>query len=137
MSVKRVTGHQTFAGDLRIPDLLQARVVRSPRAHARIVRIDSSAARALPGVVAVLTHEDVPAPSAVPGERPILGPVVRFVGDRVAVVAAEDGELAQRAADVVRVEYEDLPAVFDPEEAMGADAPAVQTVVARFGPGWL
>lgn len=125
MSVKRVTGHETFAGDLRIPGLLQARVVRSPRAHARILRIDSSAARALPGVVAVLTHEDVPAPPTVPGERPTLGPIVRFVGDRVAVVAAEDAELAQRAADGVRVEYEDLPAVLDPEEAMAAGAAAV------------
>lgn len=125
MSVKRVTGNEIFAGDLRLPGLLQARVVRSPRAHARIVRIDSSAARALPGVVAVLTHEDVPALPTRPGERPTLGPIVRFVGDRVAVVAAEDAELAQRAADGVRVEYEDLPAVTDPEEAMGAGAPGV------------
>jgi putative selenate reductase molybdopterin-binding subunit len=136
MSVKRVTGHETFAGDLRIPGLLHARVVRSPRAHARVLRIDSSAARALPGVVAVLTHEDVPAAPIVPGERPTLGAVVRFVGDRVAVVAAEDPELAQRATEGVRAEYEDLPAVLDPEEAMDAGAPSVHSgspnLAARF-----
>ena len=59
MSVKRVTGHGAFAGDLRVPGLLHVRVVRSPHAHARVLRIDTSAARALPGVVAILGHADV------------------------------------------------------------------------------
>ena len=124
MSVKRVTGHGAFAGDLRLPGLLHVRAVRSPHAHARIVRVDSRAARALPGVVAVLTHEDL-APAAAPRDRPTLGPVVRFVGDRVAAVVAEDHDLAQRAAAAVQVEYETLPAVLDPEQALRPEAPLV------------
>jgi len=128
MSVKHVTGQGTFAGDLRLPGLLHLRVVRSPHAHARVLRIDASAARALPGVAAILTHEDptrsVPAGPAAGGRRPLEG-VVRFVGDRVAAVAAEDPELAQRAADVVRVEYEQQEAVLDPEQALRPGAPVV------------
>jgi len=126
MSVKHVTGHAAFAGDLRIPGLLHVRIVRSPHPHARVASVDASAARALPGVVAVLTHENVPeAPPARP-ERPTLERTVRFAGDRVAVVAAEDLELAQHASEAVRVEYEVLPAILDAEQALRPDAPAVR-----------
>jgi putative selenate reductase molybdopterin-binding subunit len=118
MSVKRVTGHGAFAGDLRVPGLLQVRVVRSPHAHARVLRIDASGARALPGVVAVLGPEDFPGGAAAPPSPPRPDAIVRFVGDRVAVVAAEDAELALRAADAVRVEYEELTPVLDPEAAL-------------------
>lgn len=125
MSVKRVTGHGAFAGDLRVPGVLHVRVVRSPHAHARIVRIDTSAARALPGVVAVLGQADLPGGAAPPPWPPLFDATVRFVGDRVAVVAAEDPELALRAADAVRVEYEERTPVLDPEAALRPDAAAV------------
>jgi putative selenate reductase molybdopterin-binding subunit len=125
MSVKRVTGHGAFAGDLRVPGLLHVRVVRSPHAHARVLRIDASAARALPGVVAVLGQADLPGGAAASAWPPLFDGTVRFVGDRVAVVAAEDPELALRAADAVRVEYEELTPVLDPEAALLFDAIAV------------
>jgi putative selenate reductase molybdopterin-binding subunit len=125
MSAKGVTGHGTFAGDVRIPGMLHVRVVPSPVAHARLLRIDASAARALPGVVAVFTHEDVSRGAGAPGERVLLDDTARFVGDRVAVVAAEDAEVAVRAAEAVRVDYEALPALLDPEQALAADAPPV------------
>ncbi len=125
MSVKRVTGHGAFAGDLRVPGLLHVRVVRSPHAHARVLRIDPSAARALPGVVAVLGQADLPGGAAAPASRSVFDATVRFVGDRVAVVAAEDPELALRAAEAVRVEYEERTPVLDPEAALLLDAVAV------------
>src|SRR5260221_1790134 len=125
MSVKRVTGHGAFAGDLRVPGLLHVRVVRSPHAHARVLRIDPSAARALPGVVAVLGQADLPGGAAAPASRSVFDATVRFVGDRVAVVAAEDPELALRAAEAVRGEYEERTPVLDPEAALFLDAVAV------------
>jgi putative selenate reductase molybdopterin-binding subunit len=109
MSTKRVTGQGTFADDQRPAGLLHLAVVRSPHAHARVVTVDASAARALPGVVLVLAPEDAPAD--------ILGPRARFVGDRVALVAAEDPELAARAAEALRVEYEPLPTLGSAPEA--------------------
>ena len=130
MSVKHVTGHGTFAGDLRVPGQLHLRVVRSPHAHARVLRVDASAGRALPGVVTVLTHTDLTRQESAPRGRLPLQETVMFVGDRVAVVAAEDAELAQRAADAVRVEYEERPAVLDPEQALRPDAPLVQAPAA-------
>jgi putative selenate reductase molybdopterin-binding subunit len=134
-SVKLATGRGTFVDDVAPPGLLQARILRSPHAHALIRRIDASAARSLPGVVCVLTHEDVPRvpyttagqgwPEPSPYDSVMLDRKVRFVGDRVAVVAAEDAELAQRACEAIEVEYEPLPAVFDPERAMDAGAPVI------------
>jgi putative selenate reductase molybdopterin-binding subunit len=134
-AVKLATGRGTFVDDVVMPDLLHARILHSPHAHARIVRIDASRARAIPGVACVLTHEDVPRipyttagqgwPEPSPYDAVMLDRKVRFVGDRVAVVAAEDPELAQRACDSIEVEYELLPALFDPERAMDADAPRI------------
>src|SRR5258707_15075168 len=122
MSVKRVTGHGAFAGDLRVPGLLHVRVVRSPHAHARVLRIDPSAARALPGVVAVLGQADLPGGAAAPASRSVFDATVRFVGDRVAVVAAEDPELALRAAEAGRVGDEGGTPVPEPEGAPLLDA---------------
>jgi putative selenate reductase molybdopterin-binding subunit len=134
-AVKLATGRGTFVDDLHVPDLLHARILHSPHAHARIRRIDASQARAMPGVVAVLTHEDVPRvpyttagqgwPEPSPLDTVVLDAKVRFVGDRVAVVAAEDPELAARACQAIKVDYEVLPALFDPEKAMGPDAPVI------------
>jgi putative selenate reductase molybdopterin-binding subunit len=134
-SVKLATGRGTFVDDLALPGLLHARILRSPHAHARIEKIDASRARAMPGVACVLTHQDVPRvpyttagqgwPEPSPYDAVMLDRKVRFVGDRVAVVAAEDPELAARACDAIEVQYEVLPAVLDPEAAMVAGAPVI------------
>jgi putative selenate reductase molybdopterin-binding subunit len=134
-SVKLATGRGTFVDDIALPGMLYARILHSPHAHARIVKIDATKARAIRGVAAVLTHEDVsrvpyttagqgwPEPS--PYDAVMLDNKVRFVGDRVAVVAAEDPEVARRACDAIRVEYELLTAVLDPEKAMAPGAPVI------------
>jgi putative selenate reductase molybdopterin-binding subunit len=134
-SVKLATGRGTFVDDIALPGMLYARILHSPHAHARIARIDASKARAIPGVAAVLTHEDVPRvpyttagqgwPEPSPYDAVMLDKKVRFVGDRVAVVAAEDPELARRACDAIQVVYDVLPAVLDPENAMAAGAPTI------------
>ncbi|HKC14171.1 MAG TPA: molybdopterin cofactor-binding domain-containing protein, partial [Vicinamibacteria bacterium] len=116
-----------FADDVLLPGMLHARVLRSPHAHAQIVRLDASPARSLPGVAMVLTAEDLPPPASAP---PILDRTMRFVGDRVALVAAEDPDVAYRAAEAIRVEYQVLPAVLDPERAGAPGAPLVHE-----GPG--
>jgi putative selenate reductase molybdopterin-binding subunit len=134
-SVKLATGRGTFVDDVALPGMLHARILHSPHAHARIRRIDASRARAMPGVALVLTHEDVPRvpyttagqgwPEPSPYDAVMLDSKVRFVGDRVAVVAAEDPELALKACRAIEVEYELLPAVFDPEQSMAAGAPRI------------
>ena len=134
-SVKLATGRGTFVDDIALPGLLFARILHSPHAHARITRIDASQARAIPGVACVLTHHDVPRvayttagqgwPEPSPYDAFMLDDKVRFVGDRVAVVAADDPELAQRACDAIKVDYQVLPAVLDPERAMVRGAPVI------------
>lgn len=124
----KATGAAIYAADVQRPGMLAAAVVRSPYPSARIVAVDTSAARALPGVHAVLTGADVG--GALFGRRvrdvPILAQgVVRFAGEAVVAVAAEDRVIAERAAGAVRVEYEPLPAVLDPAEALSAGAPRV------------
>ena len=134
-SVKLATGRGTFVDDIALPGLLHARILHSPHAHARIARIDASQARAIPGVACVLTHHDVPRvayttagqgwPEPSPYDAFMLDNKVRFVGDRVAVVAADDPELAQRACEAIKVDYQVLPAVLDPERAMARGAPVI------------
>jgi putative selenate reductase molybdopterin-binding subunit len=134
-SVKLATGRGTFVDDIALPGMLYARILHSPHAHARIAKIDATKARAIPGVAAVMTHEDVPRvpyttagqgwPEPSPYDAVMLDSKVRFAGDRVAVVAAEDPELARRACDAIKVEYEVLPAVLDPEKAMAPGAPVI------------
>ena len=134
-SVKLATGRGTFVDDITMPGLLHARILHSPHAHARILRIDTSQARSMPGVAAVLTHHDVPRvayttagqgwPEPSPYDTFMLDHKVRFVGDRVAVAAADDPELAQRACEAIKVDYEVLPAVLDPERAMASGAPVI------------
>jgi CO/xanthine dehydrogenase Mo-binding subunit len=127
--VEKVTGAAHYTADFALPGTIWGKVLHSPYAHARIVRIDTSAAKALPGVHAVLTGEDVHT-GGLYGRRirdiPVLAyERVRFVGERVAAVAADDKDTAQRALDLIEVEYEELPAVFDPMEAMADGAPVL------------
>ncbi|MDE3087922.1 MAG: molybdopterin-dependent oxidoreductase [Chloroflexota bacterium] len=134
-AVKLVQGKPAFTDDVELRGMLYAKVLWSPVAHARIKNIDVSKARALEGVHAVLTYKDIPRVvySTAGQSDPIPGPLdsfsldskVRFVGDRVAFVAAESEEIAQRAVELIEVEYEELPAVIDSREAMKPDAPRI------------
>ncbi len=134
-AAKLARGKPVFTDDLEMPGMLYGGLLTSPHAHARIRRIDKSKALALPGVHAVLTYEDVPRviyasggqsyPNPPPYDQVSLDNKVRYVGDRVAIVAAESPELVQQALERIEVEYEVLPAVFDPEEAMQEGAPVI------------
>ncbi len=125
---KLVQGKPAFADDIELRGMLTAKVLWSPVAHAWIKRIDTGKAKALSGVHAVLTYEDLPRVvySTAGQSDPIPGPLdmfsldrkVRFVGDRVAFVAAETAEIAEAALDLIEVEYEELPAILDPRDAM-------------------
>src|SRR5438067_6347726 len=120
-AIPKTTGQFAYASDLWAAGMLWGHTVRSPHAHARIVSIDLSAALAMPGVHAVLTHEDVPGAKRYGLEfpdQPVLAiERVRYFGEPVALVAAEHPEQARRAAEKVRVEYEPLEPVVDPERA--------------------
>ncbi|MBU4224974.1 MAG: molybdopterin-dependent oxidoreductase [Chloroflexi bacterium] len=132
-AVKLAQGKPAFAADIELRGMLSAKILRSPHAHARINKIDASKARALPGVAAVLTWQDIPRVvySTAGQSDPIPGPLdsfsldnkVRFVGDRVAFVAAETPEIAEQALRLIDVEYEVLPALLDPAKAMKPGAP--------------
>jgi CO/xanthine dehydrogenase Mo-binding subunit len=125
---EKVSGKTCYAGDLRLPGMLWGKVLRSPFPHARIVRIDPSGALQLPGVHAVLTGHDVAGRLVGRTLRdvPLLAQEkVRFVGEKVDVVAADDVDTADEALTRIEVEYAELPAVFDPVEAMQPGAPVV------------
>jgi putative selenate reductase molybdopterin-binding subunit len=132
-AVKLAQGKPAFSADVEIRGMLVAKILHSPHAHAYIEKIDASKARALPGVAAVLTWEDLPrvAYSTAGQSDPIPGPLdtfsldrkVRFVGDRVAFVAAETEEIAEKALELIEVLYEPLPALLDMAHAMDEDAP--------------
>jgi CO/xanthine dehydrogenase Mo-binding subunit len=138
---EKVRGRPIYAGDSIMAGMLIGRIVRSPYASARIASIDTSAARALPGVAAVLTHADVPCnemrmelpgrmaeatAGAVLATQPVLaGDRVRFQGEPVVAIAAETHEAAARAAELVEIEYEELPGVYDPIAALDPGAPHV------------
>jgi len=123
----KVRGEFEYSSDLRAAGMLWGATVRSPHPHARIVSIDPSAALALPGVNAVLTHQDVPGRKVYGLEiqdQPVLAiDVVRYWGEAVALVAADNPEHARRAAKLVRVEYEVLEPLTDPELALTSAAP--------------
>ena len=122
-----VTGETRFVDDLRIPGTLMVKVLRSPVVKGTLRRIDTSDARSLPGVAAVITHEDVPnnAFGLVP-DQPVLAQSIRFKGEPIAAVAAVDESTALRALDRIAVEIDDEEPVFDPLEAMKPGAPLVR-----------
>ncbi len=126
----KVTGQAKYTGDLKFPNMLVGKILTSPHAHARILNIDTSEAEKLPGVKAVITHKDVPSlkygiSPARWDENIFCIDKVRFVGDKVAAVAALDEETVYKALKLIKVDYEVLPAVFDPIEALAEGAPQI------------
>lgn len=122
----KVSGQAVYTADLTFPGMIWGKALRSPYAHARIVRIDATRAKAMPGVHAVLTAAELP--PVLTGRRLYDMPVlardrVRFIGERMAMVAAEEPDLAEEAVSRIEVEYEELPAVFDPLQAIQEGAP--------------
>jgi len=122
--VEKATGRAVYTDDLQLPGMLHGKILRSPHPHARIVGIDTSRAEALPGVHAVVTGRDMPTPYGIipwtQDEYPLALDRVRYVGDGVAAVAAVDEDTANRALDLIHVEYEELPAWLDPWKALAA-----------------
>ena len=120
-ALDKVRGSEVFVDDISLPRMLYAFVVRSTKAHAKILRIDTSASEKIPGVVSVLTAKDVPGENVIPvvfNDQPLLADgIVRYIGEPVALVAAETLLAAKRAAMAVEIEYEELLAVFDLLEA--------------------
>ncbi len=126
---EKVAGLTRFAGDVRLPGLLHVRLVLSPHAHARILKINGKRAAELPGVVGVFTGRDLPLSDPDPTDRnrcPLALERALFVGHPVAAVVAESEAVAEDAAQLVEVEYEELAAAVDPLEAMKPDAPRVR-----------
>jgi aerobic-type carbon monoxide dehydrogenase small subunit (CoxS/CutS family) len=125
----KVSGRLKYAGDMTMPGMLHVQVLRSPHPHARIVSIDTSAALAMDGVESVITSADVPGQDGFGvfvHDQPIMArDKVRYVGEAIAAVAAEDALTAKRAVAAIKVVYEPLAAVFDPDEAMQAGAAVV------------
>lgn len=120
----KLTGEAKYAADVHLPGMLVGKILRSPHPHAKIVSINISDVESMDGVHAVVTPFDVPEGSIAP-DLPILDTEVRFVGDEVAAVAADDEDLAQEAINRIVVDYEVLPFVTDMTEALEHDAPPV------------
>ena len=120
----KLSGAAVYSADISLPGMLHGVIVRSPHPHANVLSVDTSDALALRGVHAVVTPADSPATRLAP-DMPVLDTRVRFAGDEVAAVAAEDIETGRRAAALVRVEYEPLPFVTDPVAALEPDAPRI------------
>ena len=138
-SEDKVTGRLKYLDDVRIPGLLYGKILRSPHPHAVIRHIDARQAEKLSGVVAVLTRDDV---RNNPAYHSHYGPIyqdqtivaldkVRYVGDPVAAIAATHPEIAEEALEQIEVDYEELPAVLDPEEALAKNAPLLHEKIIR------
>lgn len=130
----KVTGQASYTADLSLPGMLHGKVLGSPYAHARIKAVRLEKARSLPGVQAVITGRDFP---FLHGECIINIPFlaidkVRYLGEPVVAVAADDLEIADQALELVEIDYEELPAVFDPERAMQSDAPLLHEELGQY-----
>jgi len=131
---EKVTGQAKYAADYSLPDMLWCKLLRSPYPHARILNIDTRKAEKLPGVKGIVTGKDFGGWSwgwmpATRDETPLAVEKVRYMAEAVAGVAAVDEDTAEQAAGLIKVEYEELPGVFDPEEAMKDGAPKVHDYV--------
>src|SRR5690349_12979185 len=131
--VERVTGTVPYVLNAELPGCLTGLILRSPYPHAKILRVDTKAAEQVPGVVAILSRNDL---IDNPRFYPYFGPVVRdqpvvamdkvrFAGDPIAAIAAENADAAREALDLIEVEYEELDGIFDPEQALKPGAPVV------------
>lgn len=137
----KLTGQAKYTVDIVLPDMLYGKILRSPHPHAKIVSIDTSQAEKLPGVEAVITGKDtwgirygfIDTPSYPVEETPLAEEKVRFIGEAVAAVAAADPDIAEDALDLIEVDYDPVPAVFDPEEAMKDGAPQIHGEIVRTG----
>ena len=139
-NVAKAIGMAKYTADLKIPGMLYAKVLRSPLPHARILNIDTGKAEQLPGVKAVICHKNVPRVAynsyyrepideeRLPADEYIFDEKVRYVGDKVAAVAATSLDIAEEALELIEVEYEELPFVLDPLEALAPDAPRIHDV---------
>src|SRR5512136_1011301 len=129
----KVTGEAAYAIDIALPNMLYGKLLRSPYPHAKILSIDTSKALELPGVKCIITGKDTPGGKwglwrrfrELSDQQALATDKVRFIGDPVAAVAATTEEIAEKALDLIEVDYEVLPAVFDPIEALKDDAPTV------------
>jgi CO/xanthine dehydrogenase Mo-binding subunit len=146
----KAVGHTPYAGDFTMPDMLHAKVLRSTEPHARILRLDVSQAADLPGVACVLTAADMENAGKLTTDLPgqtgqkrragtdaqvLATEIVRFVGEPIALVAAETIETAEQALNLIKVEYDPLPGVFDPHNALKPGAPVIyepDNLVARW-----
>ncbi|MEK9164352.1 MAG: molybdopterin cofactor-binding domain-containing protein, partial [Chloroflexota bacterium] len=133
-AVGKVTGATLYPGDLSMPGMAHVKILFAGRPHARLKRLDVSKAESFPGVVAVFTAKDVPNNEyglIMPDQPVLIGPgstkvgadTARFVGDQVALVIAESEKAATRARDLIEIEWEDLPVITDPRQAMKDGAP--------------
>ena len=120
----KLTGEARYTADLKLPGMLHGAILRSPHPHADVLSVDASEALQLPGVHAAITPFDVPPGRLAPDMR-ILDTRVRFVGDEVAAVAADDPDTARAALALIRVEYSVLPHCMSPEAALAPDAIAI------------
>ena len=123
-AIEKLTGIARYAADHLVGEALIVRAVRSPYPHAVVKKVEKAEAIAIPGVVGVITAEDIPGENEIGYlvmDQPLVTPKARYIGDIVALVAARDEETAWRASDALGVEYEVLPALFDPKEALGSD----------------
>jgi CO/xanthine dehydrogenase Mo-binding subunit len=131
--VAHVTGRSTFVDDVRVPGTLWARALRSPVHHAGITRLDTSKAESLPGIHGVITHEDVPlnvyghlSALGIPADEPLLAENdVRYKGQPIAVVAAEDEGTARAGVEAIEIDFEERPTLFDMRKAADPDAPVI------------
>jgi len=125
----KVTGQTRFADDLFLPRMLHCKLLRSKRAHARLLRVDASKALAMPGVVAVATGVDLPIAFGIlpvsQDEHALCPERVRFVGDPIAAVAAVDEDSANDALAAIEVDYEDLPSIGSIEDAVATPEPRI------------
>ena len=135
-ALSKVTGQAKYAGDLSLPGMLYGKTLFAERPHAKILSLDLIEAQSIPGVVSILTAKDVPVNEyglQKPDQPVLCGPgsakpgcdIVRFVGDQIAFIVAESEEIAEKAKQAIRIEFEDLPVVSDPAVSMQKNAPLI------------
>lgn len=124
-ALSKVTGHAKYLDDIELPNMLYGKILRSEYPHAKILKIDIRKAEKAPGVKAVVLAKDVPLNQIAPDQSVLATDKVRYVGDPIAALAAESEEEAEDALQLIDVDYDELPTVFDPREALKPNAPKI------------